>query len=99
MVFKISEKVGHLSKVNGILKIITENISAVERPSVSHMQDSLTRREMTSSAAPKNNTVKTFKMLCQLAVSRYAWILQFLLIWCALQPARKERNAANLEEW
>jgi hypothetical protein len=38
-----------------------ETISAIVLPSVAYVEDSLTRREVTSSAAPESNAVKTHK--------------------------------------
>jgi hypothetical protein len=61
MILEISEEIGHLDKDNEILKIKMDNITAVERSSVSHMQEPFTRREVMSSAALRNNTVKTFR--------------------------------------
>jgi hypothetical protein len=44
-----------------ILKTKIEIISATERPNVTHMQESLTWCDVTSSATPRNNSVKTYK--------------------------------------
>jgi hypothetical protein len=61
MVLKLSEEVGHLRKDNEILKLKMKTFSATERPSVACVEDSLAGREVTSSEAPRNNAVKTYK--------------------------------------
>jgi hypothetical protein len=61
MVLKLCEKVDHLQKDNEILEMKMETISATESASVACVQDSLTQRDVTSSAAPENNGVKTYK--------------------------------------
>jgi hypothetical protein len=60
MALKLSEEVGHFCKDNEILKIKFETISASERSCVTYVQDSLTWPD-TSSVAPENNGVKTYK--------------------------------------
>jgi hypothetical protein len=63
------------------------NITTAERPSVSpYAQESLTRRDVTSLAAPKNKAVKICKDALT-AVFRYSGFHQFLLILCLMQPA------------
>jgi hypothetical protein len=61
MALKLKEEVVHSRKDNEILKIKMETTSASERPCVAYVQDSLTRRDVTSSAAPKNNGMKRHK--------------------------------------
>jgi hypothetical protein len=60
---------------------------------VSHTgkQESLTRREVTSSAALKNNTVKTFKVALAAGLVSLRMDRVF--------SVDLERNASNLEEW
>jgi hypothetical protein len=61
-VLRLSEEVGHLCKNIDILKMKVGNISTAERPSVSpYAQESLTRIDVTSLAAPKNKAVKICK--------------------------------------
>jgi hypothetical protein len=59
MVLKLSEKVGELGKDKEILKKRMEIISATEPPSVPYVQGSVMRCDVTSSATPKNNALKT----------------------------------------
>jgi hypothetical protein len=61
IVLSLSQEFGHLRKDIEILKTEMKTISATERPSMAYVQDLLTRRDVTSSAAPKNNAEKTYQ--------------------------------------
>jgi hypothetical protein len=60
-VAKLSAKLSHLYKDNEILNVKTKSISATERPNVTCVQYSVTRRDVKSLSAPKNKYVKTYK--------------------------------------
>jgi hypothetical protein len=76
MVLRLSEEVGHHRKDIEILKTKMKTISATERSSVAYVEDSWTRRDVTSSAASKNNVEKTY----QEVLSRWPAICNFLLV-------------------
>jgi hypothetical protein len=61
IVLKLSEDVGQHHKNNKILKIKIKIVSASEPPCMTYVQDSLARRDVTLSAAPKNNGMKAHK--------------------------------------
>jgi hypothetical protein len=81
MALKLSEEVGHLRKDDEISKMKMEAISASEPPCITYVQDSLTWRDVISSAAPKNNGVKIYKdALSAGSLSLCLGIRNFLLI-------------------